>query len=69
MMSDIFFDKRLSHGVKTSIKMVHLYEMRSKNVKFPHIRQYNFNGGNSNSEILHRSVCDAETLNDQRLYT
>ena len=26
---------------------------------------YSFNRGNSNSEILHRSVCDAETFNDQ----
>ena len=24
-----------------------------------------FNRGNSNSEILYRSVCDAETFNDQ----
>ena len=26
---------------------------------------YNFNRKNSNSEILYRSVCNAETFNDQ----
>ena len=28
-----------------------------------------FSRGNSNSEILYRSVCDAETFNDQTEYT
>ena len=32
---------------------------------FPQTLRYRFNRGHSNNEILYRSVCDAETLNDQ----
>ena len=36
-----------------------------KNYKFLQTLRYSFNRGNSNSKILYRSVCDAETFNDQ----
>ena len=36
-----------------------------KTEKFPQTLRYSFNRGYSNSEILYRSVCDAETYNDQ----
>ena len=36
---------------------------------FPQTLRYSFNRGNSNSEILYRSVCDAKTFNDQTEYT
>ena len=32
---------------------------------FPQTLRYSFNRGNSNSEILFRSVCDTKTCNDQ----
>ena len=37
--------------------------------KNPQTLRYSFNRGNSNSEILYRSVCDTETFNGQTQYT
>ena len=46
-----------------------VYYICFQNFQFPQTLRYSFDRGNSFSEILQRSFCDAETFNDQTLYT